>query len=100
MKSKSTLLFLLVLLFVKNNYGQEVVCEGSPCTANDYTLDYFYLGDDTGTPFGAGYCEPGTTVSAHIWTNFVANSAAPRYSLYLHFNLYIDGVFIATNDEC
>ncbi len=100
MKAKSTLFFLLVLLFVKVNYGQEIVCEGSSCTANDYNLDYFYLGDENGTPFGAGYCEPGSTVSAHIWTNFTANSAAPRYTLYLHFNLYVDGVFIATIDEC
>ena len=100
MKAKSTLFFLLVLLFFKINYGQEIVCEGAPCTANDYTLDYFYLGDEFGTPFGAGYCEPGSIVNAHIWTNFVANAAAPRYSLYLHFNLYVNGVFNATIDEC
>ena len=100
MKSKSTLFILLILPFIHASYGQEVVCENSSCTANDYTLDYFYLGDENGVEFGPGYCEPGTQVDAHIWTNFVANSAAPRYSLYLHFNLYVDGVFQATIDEC
>ena len=95
MKAKSTLLFLLVLLFFETNYGQEIVCEGANCTANDYNLDFFYLGDASGTPFGAGYCEPGEPTTAHIWTNFTANSAAARYTLYLHFNLYVNGVFIA-----
>ncbi|RMZ51133.1 hypothetical protein EB822_04585 [Flavobacteriaceae bacterium PRS1] len=100
MKTKSTLFFLLVLVFVKINYGQEVVCEGSSCSANDYTLDNFFLGDENGVEFGPGYCEPGTTVNAHIWTIFTANSAANRYTLYLHYNLYVDGVYIATVDEC
>lgn len=80
--------------------AQVVVCENSSCTANDYNLDSFYLGDANGTPFDAGYCDPGETVNAHIWTNFSANSNANRYSLYLHYNLYIDGVFIETVDEC
>ena len=80
--------------------GQTVVCENSSCTANDYTLDSFYLGDENGVPFDSGYCDPGDVVNAHIWSNFVANSAAPRYTLYLHFNLYINGVFIETVDAC
>ena len=100
MKTKNTLLLLAILLIANVIHSQTVVCENSSCTANDYTLDYFYLGDASGTPFGPGYCEPGDTVNAHIWTNFVANSAANRYSLYLHFNLYVNDVFIATIDEC
>jgi gliding motility-associated-like protein len=100
MKAKPTILIIAMLAIVQLSFAQTVVCEGSSCTANDYNLDIFYLGDEFGNPFGPGYCEPGTTVNAHIWTNFSANSAANRYTLYLHFNLYIDGVFITTIDEC
>ncbi|MBT8257526.1 MAG: gliding motility-associated C-terminal domain-containing protein [Bacteroidia bacterium] len=80
--------------------AQTVVCENSSCTANDYTLDTFYLGDENGVAFNAGYCDPGDVVDAHLWVNFIANSAAPRYTLYLHFNIYADGVYIGTVDQC
>lgn len=95
MKQKTTLyLFLFLFTFgLSSVIAQTTVCDTANCTANDYTLESFFLGDENGVPFGPGYCDPGDTVNAHIWTNFVANSAAPRYTLYLHFNLYIDGVF-------
>ncbi|MBT8278730.1 MAG: gliding motility-associated C-terminal domain-containing protein [Bacteroidia bacterium] len=102
MSHKTTLyLFFNLLLFALTfTNAQTIVCETSSCTANDYTLDNFYLGDEFGVPFGPGYCDPGDVVNAHLWTTFSANSAAPRYTLYLHFNLYVDGVFEATIDEC
>ncbi|MBT8270438.1 MAG: hypothetical protein KJO25_00190, partial [Bacteroidia bacterium] len=90
----TTYLILLGLLFGFNPlFGQTVVCETSSCTANDFTLETFYLGDENGVQFTAGYCDPGDVVDAHLWANFVANSAAPRYTLYLHFNIYVDGVY-------
>lgn len=102
MRQKTTLRLLLILLlgYCSLTGAQTIVCENSNCTANDYTLENFYLGDENGVPFGPGYCEPGETVNAYIWTNFVANSAASRYTLYLHFNLYVDDVFVGTVDEC
>jgi len=100
MKTKPTLLLYVILFICNIAQSQTVVCEGSSCTANDYNLESFYLGDAAGNAFGPGYCEPGETVNAHIWTNFIANSAASRYTLYLHFNLYVDDVFVATIDEC
>ncbi|MBT8271890.1 MAG: PKD domain-containing protein, partial [Bacteroidia bacterium] len=102
MRHKTTLYLFTLLFFLGFNHveSQTIVCANSSCTANDYTLDSFYLGDENGVPFTAGYCDPGDVVDAHIWTNFVANSAAPRYTLYLHFNLYVDGVFVGTIDEC
>ncbi len=102
MRNKTTfyLLTLLFFLGVASLSGQTVVCENSSCTANDYSLDSFYLGDANGVAFNAGYCDPGDVVDAHLWANFVANSAAPRYTLYLHFNIYADGVFVGTVDEC
>ncbi|WP_282068960.1 gliding motility-associated C-terminal domain-containing protein [Olleya namhaensis] len=81
-------------------FSQTIVCEGSPCTSNDFTIETFYLGDINGNPFGPGYCEPGTVVNAYLWVDFTANTAANRYDLFLHFNLYVDGVFIETIDEC
>ncbi len=100
MKLNPTILSLIFLLLCTSLFSQEVVCEGSPCTSNDFTIDYFYLGDENGNEFGPGYCESGTTVDAHLWINFTANSNANRYDLYLHFNLYVNGVFIDTIDEC
>ena len=100
MNYKPTLFFLIFSFLFNTIYSQDVVCEGSPCTSNDFTIDHFYLGDETGEPFGPGYCEPGTTVEAHLWINFTANSAANRYNLYLHFNLFLNGVFIGAIDEC
>jgi PKD repeat protein len=95
------LIYLFLVLFTYNSVNaQVIVCEGSPCTSNDFTIETFYLGDEFGTPFGPGYCDPGTVVDAHLWVIFTANTAAARYDLYLHFNLYIDGVFIETVDEC
>ena len=93
-------LYFLFLLFPFYLFSQTVVCEKSPCTSNDFTIETFYLGDDNGVIFGPGYCEPGTTVDANLWINFTANSAANRVSLYIHFNLYIDDVFIGVVDEC
>lgn len=81
-------------------FSQTTVCEGSPCTSNDFTVDNFFLGDEFGTPLDNGFCNPGDIIQTHLWVNFTANAAAPRYSLYLHFNLYYDGVFIETIDEC
>ena len=96
--------FLIIVFFLSllpyTSNAQVVVCENASCTANDYNLNNFYLGDASGDPFDAGYCEPGEPVVAHIWTNFSANSAANRYTLYMHYNLYINGVFIDTVDEC
>ena len=100
MRVKPTSLILALLFCAFSSYGQTTVCENASCTANDYTLDIFYLGDANGTPFNAGYCEPGTMVDAYIWTNFTTNSAAGRYSLYMHYNLYVDDVYIDTVDEC
>ncbi len=93
--------FLLFTLITFNFiFSQTTVCEGSPCTSNDFTVDNFFLGDEHGTPLDNGFCNPGDIIQTHLWVNFTANAAAPRYSLYLHFNLYYDGVFIETKDEC
>ena len=97
---KRILSFLLILFCNYYATSQVIVCEGSPCTSNDFTIETFYLGDEFGVPFGPGYCEPNTTVDAHLWLNFTANTAADRYDLYIHFNLYVDGVFSGTVDAC
>ena len=95
------ILFIVVVLgFTTTMFSQTVVCEGAPCTSNDFTIETFYLGDINGAPFGPGYCEPGEIVNAYLWVDFTANAAADRYDLYLHFNLFVDGVFIETIDEC
>jgi len=102
MKQKTTYacLLLIYFCFYFSSNAQTTVCENANCNANDYNLNYLYLGDADGNAFGPGYCEPGNPVDATIWTNFTANSAASRYTLYLHFNLYVNGVFLATIDEC
>ncbi|UKM64132.1 gliding motility-associated C-terminal domain-containing protein [Flavobacteriaceae bacterium GSB9] len=100
MKTKPTLTFLVVFIIGYVINGQTVVCEKASCTANDYTLDYFYLGDENGTPYSPGYCDLGLNLETHIWTNFITNSAADRYSLYIHFNVYINGTFMETVDSC
>ncbi len=94
-------LFLTLLLCASTFvFSQTTVCEGSPCTANDFTINNIFLGDVNGVPLQNGFCNPGEIVEAHLWFDFTANSAAPRYSLYLHFNLFYDGVFIETIDDC
>ena len=100
MNYKPTVFTIVLLLCSATLLSQEAVCEGSPCTSNDFTIDYFYLGDENGEAYGPGYCEPGNTVEAHLWINFTANSAANRYNLYLHFNLFLNGEFIGAIDEC
>jgi len=100
MKAKLSLLFLVLMIGMPACFSQTTVCPNASCTANDYTLDIFYLGDKNGTKFTSGYCESGTMIDAYIWTNFSTNSAAGRYSLYMHYNLYINDAFVDTVDEC
>ncbi|MFL1013579.1 HYR-like domain-containing protein [Flavisericum labens] len=100
MKTQPILLFLAVFFIAHIVNAQTAVCENSSCTANDYQLDYFYLGNENGTPYSPGYCDLGVSLETHIWTNFITNSAADRYSLYIHFNVYINGVFTETVDDC
>uniref|UniRef100_UPI00351AE571 PKD domain-containing protein n=1 Tax=Tamlana flava TaxID=3158572 RepID=UPI00351AE571 len=98
---KTKLLLSLAIFFIAYIVnGQTVVCENASCTANDYTLDYFYLGDENGTPYSPGFCDLGVSLETHIWTNFITNSAADRYSLYIHFNVYINDVYTETVDGC
>ena len=89
MSPKYVIWFLLTFFIGHLATSQVIVCENSPCTSNDFTIESFYLGDEFGIPFGPGYCDPGTTVDAHLWITFTANTAADRYDLYIHFNLYI-----------
>ncbi|WP_242087331.1 gliding motility-associated C-terminal domain-containing protein [Aestuariivivens sediminis] len=100
MNIKPTLLYLVMLFMANSMYSQTIACEDSSCTANDYTLDYFYLGDENGVAYGPGYCDLGVSLNTHIWTTFLTNSAADRYSLYIHFNVYINDVFVETVDTC
>ena len=100
MNCRPTLLAFLLVFLSTSIRSQETVCEGSPCTSNDFIIDSFFIGDENGTPFGPGYCEPNTTVNAFLWLNFSANATADRYDLYIHFNLYVDGQFVGTVDEC
>jgi hypothetical protein len=98
--NKQLLLFLFNIFCIINCYSQTIVCEDGPCTSNDFTVAAFHLGDVNGVPFGPGYCEPGEIVEATLFVDFTANTSANRYDLYLHFNLYVDGVFTDTVDVC
>ena len=68
MNIKPTLLYLVVLFIANSVYSQTIACEDSSCTANDYTIDYFYLGDENGVAYGPGYCDLGVSLNTHIWT--------------------------------
>ncbi len=94
-------LFLTLLLCTSTLvFSQTTVCEGSPCTAKDFNINTIFLGDADGVPLGNGICDPGEIIEAHLWVDFTANTAAARYSLFLHFNLYYNGVFIQTIEDC
>ncbi|TDU40219.1 gliding motility-associated-like protein [Gelidibacter sediminis] len=60
------------------------------CTANDFTLANLYLADENGNPL-ANTCTPGTTQSAFIYVKFAANTNANRYSLFLDYDVYVNG---------
>ena len=96
---KHLFIFVFLLLYLPIS-SQTTVCEGSPCTSNDFTIDSFFLGDEFGNPTAAGACDFGDVVEEHLWLNFTANTNASRYSLFIHYNLYIDGEFSETVDVC
>ncbi|MCO4820793.1 MAG: gliding motility-associated C-terminal domain-containing protein [Flavobacteriaceae bacterium] len=69
------------------------------CTANDFTVDQLYLADISGNPI-PNSCTPGSSQSAYIFAVFSANSNAGRYSLYIDYDVYINGVFSNHVNEC
>ncbi|WP_146192595.1 HYR-like domain-containing protein, partial [Xanthomarina spongicola] len=69
------------------------------CSANDFTLSNFYLADINGNPL-ANNCTPGTPQSAYIFALFSANTGADRYSLYIDYDVIINGVFAYHVNDC
>ena len=91
---------LILILYSFASFSQTAVCEGNPCTSNDFVIVEWYLGDENGDPIASGDCVPGELIEVHLWVTYAGVTAADRYSLYIHFNLWIEGVFITTIDEC
>ena len=104
----SIVAFLILVFSFTNIYSQqESPCASSSCTANDFNLINFYLGDENGDPFGDGSCDPGPPpeeVDAHIWVEFSSTASASRYSLYLYFDVKLTdangGVTTSNESEC
>jgi gliding motility-associated-like protein len=104
----SIVAFLILVFSFTNIYSQqESPCASSSCTANDFNLINFYLGDENGDPFGDGSCDPGPPpeeVDAHIWVEFSSTASASRYSLYLYFDVKLTdangGITTSTETAC
>ncbi|TYA58860.1 PKD domain-containing protein, partial [Formosa maritima] len=69
------------------------------CSANDFTLSNFYLADINGNPLDNN-CTPGVPQSAYIFALFSANTSANRYSLYIDYDVFINGAFAYHVNEC
>ncbi|WP_082333836.1 gliding motility-associated C-terminal domain-containing protein [Mangrovimonas sp. TPBH4] len=69
------------------------------CNANDFTLTNFYLADASGNPLDND-CIPGTPQTAYIYAYFDANTNADRYSLFMNFDVVINGVTSSTVTQC
>ena len=69
------------------------------CTANDFTLGNFYLADINGDPLDNN-CTPGTPQSAYIFAFFNANTGADRFSLYIDYDVFINGVYSYHVNDC
>jgi len=104
----TTVAFLVLVFSTSNAYSQlSGPCAGSSCTANDFNLINFFLGDDMEQPFGDGFCDPGPPpeqVAAHIYVEFDSNTNAGRYSLYLYFDVKLTdaegNVTISSETDC
>ena len=69
------------------------------CSANDFTLGNFYLADINGNPLDNN-CTPGTPQSAYIFAFFNANTTAGRYSLYIDYDVFVNGSFSYHVNDC
>ncbi|WP_083702174.1 gliding motility-associated C-terminal domain-containing protein [Mangrovimonas sp. DI 80] len=69
------------------------------CKANDFTLSNFYLADANGNELDND-CIPGTPQTAYIYAYFSANTNADRYSLFMDFDILINGVLTTSVTQC
>ncbi|MCK7591125.1 PKD domain-containing protein, partial [Subsaxibacter sp. CAU 1640] len=106
-------LFFLILLIQAFAFGQRnaslsstksenIIVESSAfsdCTANDFRVGQFYLADSNGNPLN-NTCTPGNIQSGYIYAVFTANTNANRYSLYIDYDIYINGVFSSHVTDC
>ncbi|MGM5470424.1 HYR-like domain-containing protein, partial [Flavobacteriaceae bacterium LMO-SS05] len=89
---KSFIVLVLFLCFGISALNAQTTtspCATNSCTAKDFNLTNFYLGDASGDPFVNGSCTPGSPVDAHIFVSFTTTAAASRYSLFLSFDVKI-----------
>ena len=68
------------------------------CTAGDVSLNKVYLGDDTGTPLAP--CSSGSNVTAYVWGNFTNGTGTSRYSVWLIFDLWVNGSLANSSIQC
>ncbi|WP_299391478.1 gliding motility-associated C-terminal domain-containing protein [uncultured Gelidibacter sp.] len=81
--------------------GDEILSKDTQasCSAKDFILEKLYLGDANGAPLGNS-CTPGSTVAASIYAYFDGPTNADRYSLYMDYDIYINGVYSSHVNTC
>ena len=77
----------------------ETAINADSCTANDFTLGNFFLADINGDPLDNN-CTPGTPQNAYIFAFFNANTGAGRYSLYIDYDVFVNGEFSYHVNDC
>ncbi|SFO00240.1 PKD domain-containing protein, partial [Salegentibacter flavus] len=70
------------------------------CSSNNVTVNDFYLGDENGVPLqsNSNY-QIGQPVDAYLYAQF-GGSSGNGYSLYLEYNISVDGVLQPLVQEC
>ncbi len=65
--------------------------------ANDVNITRVYLGDASGTELEP--CTRGGNVTAYLWADFVNNTNADRYAVWLEFDLWRNGTLANSTDD-
>ena len=96
---KIKVVFILMLFSLSTMFSQGDPCPtGANCVSQDIQNVGFFVGDSLGNPLVTS-CTPGDPVSAFIYTRFDVN-ASNRYDINAYGDIYIDGVYSATFDQC
>ncbi|MBW2938865.1 hypothetical protein KXJ69_12150, partial [Aureisphaera sp. CAU 1614] len=94
-------IFILLFFSISSIFGQTMPgdpCPGANCTSQDIQDVSYFVGDINGNPLSTS-CTPGDPVVAYIYAVFNVN-ATNRYDINVYGDLFIDGVYDSTFNEC
>lgn len=80
--------------YLKDNCEEQ----GNPCQANDVTLLGSYFADINGDPISN--CQNGEVISVYLFGSFVNNTNANRYAIRTTTEVFINGSFYTSANEC